>query len=134
MPATVHQIANDNLETHIADAVRRINAVTRVAGELYDERGEDGRHRDLETFEALFISAVNALNRQYPKDRAAAEKEWGHDSEAFKAISNLSLRQQADDMEGVLRAYDNERRRFLGDYDDSLDAELESVAVQMAAG
>lgn len=120
--------ANDNQTDHIADAIKRIRAVSQVAGELYDERDADGRHRDLELFEGVFISAVNALNEGYAKQRAKDRKHWEFDSEISRVVERLSLRQQADDMEAAQRAYENKRRRFLGDYDDSLEAVAEVMS------
>jgi hypothetical protein len=119
MSATVLSFSSPNTA-----AIARIDAVRRVANELYDERDEDGHRRDLETHEALFISAVNAITRGYASERSKALQVWG-DGKAYEALCNLTYRQEASDLETALASYKAEAARRFND-------ELEGVAFQMS--
>lgn len=109
-------------------AAETIKTVTRIATDVYDARDEDGHPRKLETFEALFLSAVTAINRIAAKEIADGLRTWGHGA-AYQALCNLTERSQALKLEAAHAAYECERDRFNGDYDDS----IEEVALQMAA-
>lgn len=90
----------------------RIEAVRKVALSVYDERDEDNRLRDLHTFEALFLSAFNSIQRKRTDERNEGRRVWGADSMAFQALHNLSRRQEADELEAALASYKAERERF----------------------
>lgn len=101
---------------------RRIRDVVRVAQELYWER-EPGATtlRTLDTHEGLFLSAVQSIQRDASKERAAAEREWGGDSQALQAIFSLSYSGEADRLEAALTSYRNEcERREFGEVDEAV--------------
>lgn len=109
-------------------AAETIKTITRIATDVYDARDEDGQSRKLELFEALFLSAVTAINREASKELADGLRTWGNGA-AYEALCNLTERTQSVKLQAALAAYTTERDRFRGDYDDS----LEEVALQMAA-
>lgn len=102
---------------------RRISRIVTFANELYSAREEGATTlRDLETHEALFLSAVNSIQSIKRKERADAGKTWGEGSAAYEALINLSYRQEAYDLEAALAAYKDEceRREFPDDDADDL--------------
>jgi predicted SPOUT superfamily RNA methylase MTH1 len=96
----------------------RINRVRSVANELYYAREEGATTlRTLDTHEALFISACDAIQREAIKERSKAEETWGYATNACEALCNLSYRNEAAKMEQALASYraECERREFPDD-------------------
>lgn len=102
----------------------RIRKVLSVYNDLYDAREEGStERRKLELHEALFLSAVNAIDRESAKERADAQRVWGYRTNAYEALCNLSWRNEAAKMEAALQAYRNEQERFEnGDDEEALEA------------
>lgn len=105
MTATLHFI-----DPSRTASIARIDAVRRVYADLYDARDEDGHRRDLETHEALFLSAVDCILRVGSKERSDALKTWG-DGAAYDAVCNLSYRDEAAKLEAALASYKAECER-----------------------
>lgn len=126
MTATLHTLPTQ-VPSHVRSAQDRIEAVRKVARDLYDARDEETNAlRDLHTFEALFLSAFGAIQRKHTDMRNEARRTWGADSVAFEALHNLSRRSEADDLDAALAAYKAERERFY-------NFEVEEVSHIMAA-
>lgn len=117
------------LEPHRTACLARIQAVMSVYYELYDAREEGSTvRRDLETHEALFLSACNSIGREAEKERRDGEKVWGYGTNAYAALVNLSFRQEAEKMEAALEAY----KRLQEAFESGADVE-EAVSHAIAA-
>ena len=86
--------------------------ITRVANDLYWQRDEDGHLRDLETFEALFLSAINSIQTSYARSKGDALRTWGEGSRAYEAICNLCNREEEQKLREALKSYRAEKDRF----------------------
>lgn len=125
MTATLHTLPTQ--APHVVAAKDRIEAVRKVARDLYDVRDEEtNRLRDLHAFEALFLSAFKCIQQNHAKVRNDGRKTWGEDTAAFEALSNLSYREEADDLDAALASYSKAREDFY-------NADLEAVAEEMDA-
>lgn len=102
----------------------RIRAVERIASDLYWQREPNATTlRDLDTHEALFLSAVNSIQRAADRTRNDACKTWGRDSQAYAALCNLSYREEASKLEAALKSYRAECDRLEWPDDDEAMAQ-----------
>lgn len=84
----------------------RINVVMSEYNSLYDAREPNSTvRRKLDTHEALFLSAVNCIRRDFNDQRRNAEKVWGGETQAYAALENLSYREEASKLEAALASF-----------------------------
>lgn len=122
---TLHQFPSP--APHVVSAKERIEKVRKIARDLYDAREEDTNAlRDLHVFEALFLSAFRIIQQKHADVRNTGRRTWGEDSCAFEALSNLSYRSEADDLDAVLKSFKLAR-------DDFYNGTVETVATLIAA-
>lgn len=76
------------------------------AQEIYNERGEDNRLRDLTEAEHIFLASVAAVAGRHTKIVGAACKFWGDRTEAYWIVVRLADAQQKDDLSLALEVFE----------------------------
>lgn len=77
----------------------------RIAADLWDERGDDGRLRDLAEHEQLFLTEISLIGKDYTKVCGQANRLFGCDSIEALAVERKSKEIRDRDFLAALEHY-----------------------------
>lgn len=81
----------------------------RKAVELYDDRGADGRLRDLTAVEQQFLTDVHQIGRDHTATCGEANRSFGTDSKAALAVEFAANQRRCERYTAALERYERER-------------------------
>lgn len=81
----------------------------RIAADLWDERDEDGRLRDLNPAEEKFLTEVRQIGCDYVRVCGDAKRAFGSDSKAALAVEFTAKQRRDERFAGALDWYLSQR-------------------------
>lgn len=81
----------------------------RIAADLWDERDEDGRLRDLTPEEQAFLTQVHQIGQDYVRLAGEAKRTFGSESKTALAVEWSAKKRRDERYAALLAAYERTR-------------------------